>query len=245
MTSSRHQSSCIGHQALIISHHSSETTPFRPTAISKIGVGLAAGTSENPRLSLDPGRLGCLDMNSLKGHLLIATPQLHSPIFSRSVILMLDHSEEGAMGVILNNPLNVNVTELSGKVFEEEFEWDKPLFLGGPVTGPLMVLHTIEEMADQEVIPGVFCTLEATKVQEVISRKVEPSLIVANYSGWGPGQLEGEFDWDSWLTLPAQVEHVFWDGDKDLWKVVVNEVNARKLSEFLKLGELPADPSMN
>jgi putative transcriptional regulator len=195
--------------------------------------------------SHDRRRTGCPLMNSLKGHLLIATPQLHSPIFSRSVILMLDHGEDGAMGVILNNPLNVVVTDLSGKVFEEEFEWDKPLYLGGPVTGPLMVLHTIEDMADQEVIPGLYCTLEATKVQEVISRKVEPSLVVANYSGWGPGQLESEFGWDSWLTLPAQVEHVFWRGEKDLWKVVVNEVNARKLSEFLGLRDMPADPTVN
>src|SRR5215204_3599114 len=80
----------------------------------EIGVGLAARRRENPRLSLDHRRPGCPDMNSLKGHLLIATPQLHSPIFSRSVILMLDHGEDGAMGVILNNPLNVMVTDLSG-----------------------------------------------------------------------------------------------------------------------------------
>jgi putative transcriptional regulator len=184
-------------------------------------------------------------MNSLKGHLLIATPQLLAPIFARSVILMLEHNEEGAMGVIVNQPINTTITDLAGKIFDEGFEWDKPLNLGGPVPGPLMVLHTIEELADQEIIPGVWHTLEASRVQEIITRRPEPSLIIANYSGWGPGQLEGEFGWDSWLTLPAKSEHVFWPGDKELWKVVVNEVNARKLSEFLKLREMPADPSLN
>jgi putative transcriptional regulator len=184
-------------------------------------------------------------MNTLKSQLLIATPQLLAPIFARSVILMLEHNEEGAMGVIVNQPINTTITDLAGKIFDEAFEWDKPLYLGGPVPGPLMVLHTIEDLADQEIIPGVCHTLEAARVQEIIVRRPEPSLIIANYSGWGPGQLEGEFGWDSWLTLPAKPEHVFWPGDKELWKVVVNEVNARKLSEFLKLREMPADPSLN
>ena len=107
-------------------------------------------------------------MNSLKGQLLIATPQLLAPIFTRSVILMLEHNEEGAMGVILNQPINTTITDLAGKIFEDGFEWDKPLSLGGPVPGPLMVLHTFEELADAEVLPGIFHTLEASRVQEII-----------------------------------------------------------------------------
>ena len=112
-------------------------------------------------------------MNSLKGHLLIATPQLLTPVFSRSVILMLEHSEEGAMGVIINQPLNTTITALSGKIFEEDFEWEKPLSLGGPVPGPLIVLHAIVDLADQEIIPGVCHTIEASRVQEVI--RMRPS----------------------------------------------------------------------
>jgi putative transcriptional regulator len=184
-------------------------------------------------------------MNSLKGQLLIATPQLLAPIFKQSVILMLEHSDEGAMGVILNQPINTTITDLAGRIFEEGFEWDKALHLGGPVPGPLMVVHTSEDQADAEILPGIFHTLEASRVQEIIRLRLEPSLVIANYSGWGPGQLEGEFDWDSWLTLPAQHEFVFWAGEKELWKVVVNQVNARKLSEFLKLRDVPSDPSYN
>jgi putative transcriptional regulator len=186
-------------------------------------------------------------MNSLKGHLLIATPQLLTPAFARSVILMLEHGEDGAMGVILNQPLSTTVTDLAGKIFEDDFDWDKPLHLGGPVPGPLMVLHALEGLADREVLPGVYHTIEAALVQEVIRRRPEPSLVVANYSGWGPGQLEGEFGWDSWTTLPATPEHVFWSGEKELWQAVVNQVHARTLSEFLKLDPrgLPPDPSLN
>ena len=184
-------------------------------------------------------------MQSLKGHLLIATPQLSAPLFARSVILMLDHNEQGAMGVILNQPISTQVSDLASKVFEEDFKWSKNLHLGGPVPGSLIVVHAVEDLADTEIVPGVYVTLHASMVQTLTRLRPEPSLIIANYSGWGPGQLEGEFNWDSWITLPASSENVFWKSEKDLWKAVSNEVNSRKLSEFLGLRNVPADPGLN
>jgi putative transcriptional regulator len=185
-------------------------------------------------------------MNSLKGHLLIASPDLLTPFFSRTVILMLEHNEDGALGIVLNRPTEATITEVAEKVLDEPFEWDKALGLGGPVPGPLMVIHTIEDLADQEVLPGVYSSVDADKVREVIRRKADPSLIVANYSGWGPGQLEGEFGVDSWLTLPASAEHVFWDGEAgELWETVVKAVNARSLADFLGIRDVPPDPSLN
>ena len=142
-------------------------------------------------------------MQTLKGHLLIATPHLRSPIFSRSVILILDQNEEGALGVILNQPISTTMTDLSGKIFVEDFEWDKPISLGGPMASSLVMLHTDEDLADEEIIPGVYITIDGSKVQDLIDLRSEPSLVVANYSGWGPGQLDGELRADSWLTLPA------------------------------------------
>ena len=108
-----------------------------------------------------PSRAVFTNMQSLKGHLLIATPQLNSPLFARSVILMLEHNDQGAMGVIVNQPINTMITDLAGKIFEEDFEWNKPLHLGGPVPGSLIILHAREDLGDYEIIPGVFVTLEA------------------------------------------------------------------------------------
>jgi putative transcriptional regulator len=184
-------------------------------------------------------------MNSLKGHLLIASPTLLAPFFTRTVILMLEHNAEGALGVVLNRPTDTTITDIGEQVFGERFEWDKPIYLGGPVPGPLMVIHGDEGLADQEVLPGLSSSIDATKVQEALRGKSDPMLVVANYSGWGPGQLEGEFGVDSWLTLPATVEHIFWAGEKDLWDVVVQAVNTRKLSEFLGIRDVPPDPSLN
>jgi putative transcriptional regulator len=184
-------------------------------------------------------------MTSLKGHLLIASPTLLTSFFTRTVILMLDHSEEGAAGVVLNRPTEATIADIAETVFSEPFDWEKSLYLGGPVAGPLMVLHQDEDLSDQQILPGLYNAVEISNVRSLVHARTEPSLILANYAGWGPGQLESEFGVDSWLTLPATIDYVFWEGEKDLWDVVVKAVNARKLSEFLGLRDVPRDPTLN
>src|ERR1700744_5133637 len=105
-------------------------------------------------------------MRSLKGHLLIASPSLLASFFTRTVILMLDHTEEGAAGVVLNRPTEATVADIAETVFSEPIDWAKPLNLGGPVSGPLMVLHEVEDLSDQEIIPGVYNAVEISKVRE-------------------------------------------------------------------------------
>ncbi len=184
-------------------------------------------------------------MQSLKGHLLIATPQLETTIFARSVILMLEATKQAATGIILNQPINTTLTELSGKVFADDFEWNKPISLGGPLASSLMVLHIEADLADTQVIPGVYFTSEPAKVHKLVEQRPEPSIVLANYSAWGPGQLDGELRRESWLTLPATSKRVFWTGEKELWKAVWSEVHTRKLARLLRIREVPAEPGLN
>jgi len=183
---------------------------------------------------------------SLKGHLLIATPSVQSSLFARSVVLMVEHSEdEGAKGIILNLPTNATMTDLAGKLFDADFVWEKPLHLGGPVSGPLLVLHTEAKMADLEVVSGVYLALDAVKSQHLISMEVEPSLVVANFSCWAPGQLEDELTNDVWLTTPADTAHIFLRGDQDLWRTSIREIRVGKIKEIVGLRDAPGDPSLN
>jgi len=186
-----------------------------------------------------------MPMTSLKGHLLVATPQLVAPIFTRSVILMLEHSGEGAAGVVLNRPTEATVAAIAEQVFDEPSDWQKAILLGGPVPGPVLVLHGVEELADQTILPGVFTTAEASKVRELVRRKAEPALTVANYAGWSGGQLEGEMESGSWVTLPARPALVFWEGTDDLWELVMKEYNGRRLTDMLGIRGLPDDPRAN
>src|SRR5262249_44908696 len=100
-------------------------------------------------------------MNSLKGHLLVATPELLTPFFTRTVILMFEHSEGGAAGVVLNRQTQANIQEISRELFQEQIDWDKLVNLGGPVPGPLVALHALGELADQEIIAGVYLSMDA------------------------------------------------------------------------------------
>lgn len=177
--------------------------------------------------------------------MLVATPQLLAPIFIRSVILMLDHSDEGAAGVILNRPTEATVSAIAEQVFELASDWEKPISLGGPVPGPLILLHADEGLADQTILPGVFSTVDADKVRELVGLKAEPCLALANYSGWGAGQLEDEIATGSWFTLPARAAWVFSTSVEDLWQVVMKEYNGRRLTDLLGIHGVPEDPRLN
>lgn len=158
---------------------------------------------------------------------------------------MLEHSPGGAAGLILNQPTEATVASIAEQVFDEPSDWEKLISLGGPVPGPMVLLHEYEELGDQEVIPGVFSTVDASKVRDLVRSKPEPALAVANYSGWGPGQLEGEIETGSWVTLPARFKHVFWQGEAELWQVVMKEYNALQLTAMFHIKDMPDDPTLN
>jgi putative transcriptional regulator len=184
-------------------------------------------------------------MKSLKGYLLVATEQLLDGNFVRTVLLLFDHNSEGAAGVVLNRPTQATITDVSERIFEEPIEWDKEIHLGGPVPGPLMALHNESDLADQEIIPGVSSTTDSTKLREIIERKPEPCFFLAQYAGWGAGQLEREIAEESWVYLPATVDHVFWTREQNLWDAVMKEIRASNLASMVKLKDIPADPSVN
>jgi putative transcriptional regulator len=191
------------------------------------------------------GREGAEPMTSLKGHLLVADPGLLDPNFARAVLLMFEHDKSGAAGVILNRPTAATVTDISEQVFSEPFEWDKPLSLGGPVVGPLMVIHDASSLADQEVMDGIYTTIDANKVQVLIRQRAEPSLIVANYAGWGPGQLDAEIKEGSWLLTPATSDLVFGTEDDEAWEALVRAIEGSRIPKILGIREVPDDPMLN
>jgi len=184
-------------------------------------------------------------MTSLKGHLLVATTELLDPNFFRTVLLIFEHSEEGSAGIVLNRPTTATVAQISSQVFQEEFAWEKPIHLGGPVPGTLVVLHAQESLSDQEVVAGLYTTADPDKLRILVRQEVEPSLFAANYAGWGSGQLESEIEENSWRSLPASVDYVFWSGEQDLWEVLMKEIHASDLSKILRIRDVPDDPNMN
>ena len=180
-------------------------------------------------------------MDSLRGQLLISSGGLYDPNFRHTVVLIGEHTEDGALGVVLNRALDVTidaaVPELGRLVADGQ-----PLFQGGPVhpeSPVLLAEFTDPDHADLLVFESI-----GFLVGEV-SAGIEPNIVrarvYAGYSGWGPGQLEGELDEDAWIIEPARIDDVFTDSPELLWSRVLE----RKGGVYRQISRIPFDPSMN
>ena len=182
-------------------------------------------------------------MESLKSQLLVAIPQLPDENFYRSVVLMIQHDEEGAFGVVLNRPSDVTVGEVWEQVVGESCDSLAPINVGGPVQGPLMAIHTDTECGETEILPGVYLATQKENLDRLVRQREHPVRIFSGYSGWAGGQLEGEMSVGGWLTTLATHEYIF-DEAEDLWKRVADDIG-NEILFFSKGSNGPPDPSMN
>nr|WP_326544567.1 YqgE/AlgH family protein [Luminiphilus syltensis] len=146
---------------------------------------------------------------------MIATPALNVGFFARSVTYLCEHGEAGAMGIVINQPLDLSVVDIlehleiiaSGSLLEE------PILAGGPVdVDHGFVLHSAEGEWDAslEVTAGI-CMTTSQDILAAIAHGAGPKkrLIALGYAGWGPGQLEAELASNSWITAPAWEDILF------------------------------------
>jgi len=183
-------------------------------------------------------------MKSLQGHLLIAARDLADPNFYHTVVLIAQHSEEGALGLVLNRRSKVAVSQVWTQISGSACDVERPLYLGGPCPGPLIAMHGRPFLGDEEIVPGVFYGADKEHLEQLVNDDENQVKFFAGYAGWGAGQLEGEFDSGSWLMLPATADHVFGD-EESLWETVVREIGRTQLISTLGLKHVPEDPSLN
>ena len=155
-------------------------------------------------------------MSSYAGSFLVARPTLRDPNFAQSVVLLLAHGAEGAFGLVVNRAAKV-----------EGLPW--PVFAGGPCPSPgLVMLHGhagwAEEQAEgsgenavREVGEGIYVGNAACLEKAVGSEEGVRFRVFTGYSGWGPGQLEGELASGTWAVTPATAELLFDTPADELW----------------------------
>ncbi|NLS91851.1 MAG: YqgE/AlgH family protein [Planctomycetaceae bacterium] len=183
-------------------------------------------------------------MESLQGHLLIASPHLADPNFVRTVVLLVHHSEEGTLGVVLNRPSGSTIRKLWEDVEEEPCDSEHPFHLGGPVSGPVMALHTDANRSELEIIPGLHFAARRDHIDYLVRRNEDPFRIFVGHSGWGKGQLESEMEEGAWFTLPATLDLVFGD-ESEIWQRAAHQVGREMLFDALKIQGEPEDPTWN
>ncbi len=181
-------------------------------------------------------------MDSVRGQLLVAGPALLDPNFWRTVVLVVEHNDEGALGLVLNRPSETNVgdavPELAAVV-----EGDEQLFIGGPVQpSAVIVLAQFEDPTDAALLAfedvGVLGTGPAS---EELATGIRAGRAFLGHAGWGPGQLDGELERGDWILEPARLGDAFSTRARGLW----SEVLTRKGGSYALVARMPSDPSMN
>lgn len=185
-------------------------------------------------------------MESYQGRALVASPYLNDPNFMRSVIYLVRHDEDGAMGLVLNRPLQTNVGQLISELTESTIENHQPVYFGGPVEGPVMMLQACGENLQSEVTE-LFIACDQSKILEVVNNEATQVLgfrLFDGYSGWGPGQLEREIEEGSWLIWDIDPRHLFLDTEK-LWQEAVVEIGRGVIAGGLGDNRFCCNPDNN
>ena len=180
-------------------------------------------------------------VGSLKGHLLVAGPALVDPNFRRSVVLVGEHGDEGALGVILNRASESTVDEALPEL-TALVDGDATVHVGGPVQPSAIVVlaEFVEPERAETLVLGDIGFLPSEIDPDELG-ELRRARVFAGYAGWGPGQLDDELSEGSWIVEPAEPEDVFTADPDELW----SEVLRRKGGPFGVLALMPPDPSLN
>jgi putative transcriptional regulator len=181
-------------------------------------------------------------MESVRGQLLIAGPSLLDPNFWRTVVLVVEHTDEGALGVVLNRQSETTVSDAVSEL-EDLVDPEDRLFIGGPVQpSSVIVLAEFEDPTDAALIAfddiGVLATGSAL---EGPVAGVRTGRAFVGHAGWGPGQLDSELERGDWILEPARREDAFTTAPSELW----SEVLVRKGGSYALVARMPPDPSVN
>ncbi len=184
-------------------------------------------------------------MDKIQGRALVASPYLTDPNFLRSVVYVLRHDDEGAMGLLLNRPLELTVGSLLEQLADQPVDNTAPVFFGGPVDGPLMMLQRRTDEAGRRLIEvATDQTQILTACQAKDDQPSSGCRVFDGYSGWGPGQLDDELQSGGWLLWDIQPEQVFQDPE-DLWKIAIRQIGRDILSGGIDPSKMPEDPAFN
>jgi putative transcriptional regulator len=182
---------------------------------------------------------------SLKGRLLVAAPILEDPNFDRTVIWLLEHSAEGALGVVLNRPSELPVADpLPG--WADHTGGLAVVFVGGPVSVSSVIgLATVADDGAPEGIwepvAGAVGVLDLAADPGLVGTTITTLRCFAGYAGWAPDQLEAEIEEGAWFVVDAEPGDLFTDHPRDLWRTVL----ARQPSALARVALVPDDPSLN
>ncbi|MDW6093918.1 YqgE/AlgH family protein [Vibrio rhizosphaerae] len=172
---------------------------------------------------------------NLTNHFLVAMPGMQDPYFKNSVIYICEHNEEGAMGLMINAPIDITIGTMLKQVDidpiypqEKTESLESPVFNGGPVSSDRgFILHRPKDYYESSLQMTDELSVTTSKdILAVLGTDAEPShyLVALGYSGWEAGQLESELAENSWLTIEADPEVIFNTPIHEKWNRAVKKL---------------------
>ncbi|MEH0666789.1 YqgE/AlgH family protein [Vibrio scophthalmi] len=169
---------------------------------------------------------------NLTNHFLVAMPGMKDPYFKRSVIYVCEHNEEGAMGLMINAPIDITIGKMLERVDVQPVHpqlntdsLEKPVLNGGPVSEDRgFILHRPKDTYESSIQMTSEISVTTSKdILSVLGTEAEPNryLVALGYSGWEAGQLESELSENSWLTIEADPSVIFDTPIADRWQKAV------------------------
>jgi len=195
---------------------------------------------------MDPDDMSMsLQVSRLSGRLLIASPTLEDENFRRTVILVLDHGDEGALGLVVNRPMEVDVSSVL-PAWQPYTTAPGRLFQGGPVQldsalGLVALPGNGVEPVGIRLLIGSIGLVDLDAPPELIVSELAGLRIFAGYAGWAAGQLEGEIDDGAWYVVDSEPRDAFTDNPERLW----TEVLRRQRGRLAMVSTYPDDPTLN
>lgn len=168
-------------------------------------------------------------VNNLKHHFLLAMPQLDDQWFGQSVCYICSHDESGCMGLIINKPMGMDLSDIFSELnIESEKKSAQSIMQGGPVSpeqGFILYQGNYNEVDNMEITQNVRLT-SSKEILEYLANGAGPenSIICLGYAGWSAGQLEEELAQNSWLTIPADEELLFHTPMEDIAQKAANKL---------------------
>lgn len=181
-----------------------------------------------------------------KGYFLIANPVLPDPNFSRTVVLLCNHNEEGSFGLVVNRATDMKASEVfSDCDFLKRF--NNKVYIGGPVqqSQVFYLCRSQDPIPEMETVcQGVQMGMNWDSLEQAVNKLQDPEQDIRfylGYSGWAAGQLAGEMDHRSWLTCSAKDDFVFRGKEDTIWSSAVRSLG----KEFEYLLHAPLNPNLN
>lgn len=180
----------------------------------------------------------------LKGRLLVATPSLNDPNFARTVVLSLEHADDGAVGVVLNRP---SATDLADPLpgWQRLATDPRVVFVGGPVS-PDAAICLARSWPDELVeayqpLIGSLGTVDLSADPDDVAGALAAIRVFVGYAGWGPGQVEDEIESGAWFVVDAHPDDALSPDPDLLWETVLR----RQHGTLAMFANFPTNPSMN